>query len=100
MPVLERFLRELLVVRIVLAAPRLAPGRLELKADVHALGRFRQRRVDRRRERMHELGPFGIVKPERRTAVLAEVAPARRRVTLAVLLDPRAIDADVLAPDH
>src|SRR5205085_154138 len=55
---------------------------------------------DRRRERMHELRPLGIVEPERRAAALAEMAPPGRRVALAILLDARAIDADVLASDH
>src|SRR6185312_13624807 len=100
MPGFERFLRERPVVRIVAAASRLAPRRLERKANVHALGRFRQRRVDRRRERMHEPWPLWIVEPERRAAALAEVSPAGRRVALTVFLDARAIDADVLAPDH
>src|SRR5690242_17123693 len=99
MPGLERFVRELLVMRIVLSAPRLAPRRLERKADVCALRRLRQRRIDRRRERMHELRPVGIVEPERRAAAPAEVAAAGRRPVLVVFFDPRAIDADVLAPD-
>src|SRR5262249_42632978 len=54
---------------------------------------------DRGRERMHERGPFGIVEPERRSAAPAEMPPAGRRVAPAVLLDARAIDADVRATD-
>src|ERR1035437_7053643 len=96
-PVHERLLGEARMVRIMFAALHFAPRRLEIKTDVDALGRFRQRRVDRRRMRMHEIRPLRIVQPQRAAAALAEVATAAAGPALAILLDTRAIHAKMLA---
>ena len=53
------------------------PGRLVVQHQVHAGRRHRQLAVDRRGERVHEVGPARVEQPERAGAMTAEIALGR-----------------------
>src|ERR1700683_1500958 len=56
---------------------RLDPALLVAQQEVHARRRPRQRRVDRRGEGVHQLGPSLVADPERGAATLAEMPVGR-----------------------
>ena len=73
----------------------------EIERCLDDLGRLRQRRVDRRRVRVHELRPARVPEPERAAAPHAE-APLGLRAprALARLAEQRVIAAEVLLAAH
>ena len=77
----------------------LDPRRLRAEHQMRMLERHRQRAVDGRGERMHELGPARIPNPQAAAAVPAEAALCRALLHMAVrVFEHGLIYADVLAP--
>ena len=55
-------------------------------------GRGRQVRINRRSERVYQLGPFGVINPQRRCTVLAEMPLSRALLPL----NEGAVDSNML----
>lgn len=77
----------------------LNPGGFRTEHQMGVFRRHRQRRVDGRGERMDQLRPFRAEQPERTAAHLAEMPLGRAAAgaTVALILEPRVIDRDLLA---
>ena len=71
------------------------PARLVFEHEVDQRGRHRQRRIDRGRERMHEVRPMRIEQPQRARAFAAEIPlPAADLAIIPVIVaDHGAVDA-------
>lgn len=98
MPILQRFLREPVDMDIVTPSGRVDPVRLRIQQHVNSLGRMRQRRVDGRRMRMHQLGPVGVEQPQRAAAARAEMPASGTDAAFAIVLaNAGTVDAHMLA---
>src|SRR5690606_11237451 len=100
-PLLQRFLRESLQLHVVRPVRHQHPVGLRSQQPVHPFRRLRQRRVDGRGMRVHQVRPFRTEQPQRAAAAGAEMPPrGTYPAATIVLADLRLVHAQVLAPLH
>src|SRR5438128_1242135 len=85
---------------MALAAGDRHPGSLGIQHDVGDLPGLRERRINGGSVRVDPLRPARIGDEERAAAALAEVAARRTVDAVAVVLDLRAVDAEIGAAAH
>ena len=99
-PVLDRLLGIEIEGEVILADRRLHPARLVAQHQMRAGRRDGQRRIDDRREGMHQVRPGWIEQPQSAAAFGAEVALSRTDLAIAAIVfaNLRAVDTDGFSP--